>query len=246
LEAAIGSQQKRYYQTNFFTREDTADATKFRFVNPGITWELNTLNRKQYADAGAIFSASFGYVSGEEEFINGSKTVTQTFEPVNHERFNIDIIWDNYFGWLGPFKLGFYGRLYLSNQKFFSNYTASLLAAPQFEPVPESRTLFLPNFRAYDFAGGGLKTILKMSRRLDFRTEVYLFQPYQQILKNEDNTPYFGEVLSNRYWMGNAALVYHSLLGPVSFSVNYFENPEEKFFVALNIGYIIFNRRALD
>lgn len=246
LEAVVGSQQKRYYQNNFFTREDTADVTKFSFVNPGIIWELNTLNRKQYADAGAMFSAAFGYVSGEEEFISGSKTATQSFDPVHHRRLNIDLIWDNYFGWFGPFKMGFYGRLYLSNQKFFSNYTASLLAAPQFEPVPESKTLFLPNFRAYNFAGGGLKTILKLSRRLDFRAEVYLFQPYRQILKDAKNSPYLGEVLSNRYWMGNAAMVYHSLLGPVSLSVNYFENPEEKFFVALNIGYIIFNRRALD
>jgi len=246
FDLGVGVQRKSYYQTNFFAREDTADVTKFGFFNPGITWELNTLNRKQYADAGAKFSVSLCYVSGNEEFINGSKVPIQNKELIKHNRFCLDVKWDNYFGWLGPFKLGFYGRFYLSDQNFYNNYTASLLAAPQFEPLPESRTLFLPNFRAHTFAGGGLKSILKVSRRFDFRSEVYLFQPYRQILKNEDNKAYYGEALSNRYWMANAALVYHTLIGPVSFSVNYFENPEEKFFVALNVGYIIFNRRALE
>jgi NTE family protein len=242
----LGRQRKSYYQTNIFSREDTADVTKFDFVNPGLTWELNSLNRKQYADAGAMFSTSVCYVSGNEEFISGSKTSTQSGQTAGHNRVCLDIVWDNYFGWLGPFKLGFYGRLYLSDQKFYSNYTASVLAAPQFEPIPESRTLFLPYFRAYNFAGGGLKTILKISRRIDFRNEIYLFQPYQQIIKSDDNTAALGEALSKRYWMGNSALVYHTLIGPVSLSVNYFENPEEKIFVALNIGYIIFNRRALE
>nr|NQU91922.1 hypothetical protein [Bacteroidota bacterium] len=49
-----------------------------------------------------------------------------------------------------------------------------------------------------------------------------------------------------RYLAASASLVFHTYIGPISMSVNYFDNPEEKFFVALNIGYIIFNKRALD
>jgi NTE family protein len=121
-----------------------------------------------------------------------------------------------------------------------------LLAAPAFEPIPESKTLFLTNYRAYDYGAVGLKLVWNITRRLDLRGEMYVFQPYEQIMQAEDNTAYFGEVLSNRYWMGTGALVYHTFFGPISLSVNYFDNPDEKFFVALNIGYLIFNRKAME
>ena len=65
-------------------------------------------------------------------------------------------------------------------------------------------------------------------------------------MRGEDNTAYFADPFADRHWMATGALVYHTFIGPVSLSLNYFDNPEEKIFVALNIGYIIFNKRALE
>jgi NTE family protein len=103
----------------------------------------------------------------------------------------------------------------------------------------------LVNYRAFNYAAAGLKLVWKLSRRVDLRAESYLFQPYEQILRAGDNTAYFSEPFDKRYWIFNSALVYHTFFGPISASLNYFENPEEKFYAAINIGFLIFNRRAI-
>jgi NTE family protein len=41
-------------------------------------------------------------------------------------------------------------------------------------------------------------------------------------------------------------LVWHSPLGPVSASANYYSSREEPFSFLIHFGYIIFNRKALD
>ena len=248
LEAAatLAVLEDNYYQSNIFSREDTADQTQFSCYSGSLSWELNSLNRKQFASAGAKFLISASYVSGNEIFTSGSLSNVVDNTEQNHGWGMVKLIWDNYFEKLGPVHLGFYGELYLSNQNLFSNYTASLLAAPAFEPIPESKTLFLPNFRAYNYGAVGLKAVINLSKRFDLRAETYIFQPHQQILKAEDNTAYFGGEFENRYFMASGVLVYHTFFGPVSLTANYFDTPDEKFYFALNIGFIIFNKRAFE
>jgi NTE family protein len=249
LEAgfSLGVTRDQYYQNNIFTREDTADLTRFRFTQASIRWERSSLNRKQYASSGARFLLHAGIIGGSERFKSGSLATAELQDnDTDHQWLRLKLVWDNYFTKLGPLRFGFYGELHLSNQELFKNYTSSLLAAPAFAEIPESKTVFLPNFRAYNYGVAGLKTVVQISRNFDLRFENYIFQPYRQIMQNEHHIPHFGEKFSHRYWMSSGALVYHTFLGPVSFSVNYFENPEDKFFFALNIGYLIFNKRALE
>ncbi len=243
---ALGILENQYYQNNQFTREDTADKTKFNCIAGSLFWEVNSLNRKQYASSGAFFSASASYVSGNEIFTSGSLNDDYGIEIRDYHHWgSLRIIWDNYFTKVGMATFGFYGELHLSTQEVFSNYTSSLLAAPAFEPVPESKTIFLSNYRAYNYGAFGLKGIFKLTKRFDARAEGYVFQPYQQILLAENNTAYLGRELSARYFAFSGALVYHTFIGPISLSFNYFDNPEEQLFIALNIGYIIFNERVL-
>jgi len=244
--ATLAVLEDEYYQSNLYSREDTADQTQFQCFSGSLGWELNSLNRKQYASSGASFHLSASYVTGTEKFTSGSLSNVIEDPEQNHQWGTIRMIWDNYFEKLGPVQFGFYGELYLSNQEFFSNYTASLLAAKAFEPLPESKTIFLSHFRAYNYGAAGLKAVVHLAKNFDLRAEGYIFQPYQEILESEDQTAYFGEEFAKRYFMASGALVYTTFLGPLSFSVNYFDNPEEKVFVALNFGYIIFNKRAFE
>ncbi|MFW5705869.1 MAG: patatin-like phospholipase family protein, partial [Bacteroidota bacterium] len=243
----LGFLEDKYYQNNLFSREDTADQTEFQFMSGKLLWELNSLNRKQYADAGARFLISATYVNGLEKFTSGSlsEQAGSAYEK-SHQWLNFKLLWDNYFERIGPVQLGFYSELNVSTQEFFNNYTSGLLAAPSFNPLPESKTVFLPKFRAHSYGAIGLKTVVGLSKRIDFRAETYLFQPYREMIRDENNKSVYGDPFEERNWMAAGTLVYHTFIGPLSLSVNYFENPEEKFFVALNIGYIIFNKRALE
>ena len=153
-------------------------------------------------------------------------------------------------GYLKPFKFFKVGILVegvYSNQSLFLNYTSSVLSAPAFQPTPESRTLFLPNFRAYKYAAGGGKMIFHPMKKMDIRAEAYIFQPYQAI--NNNTTTYqasLGKPFIDRYIVGMAALVYHTALGPLSLSVNYYHGEQQPFTFLVHFGYTLFNRKSIE
>jgi NTE family protein len=237
---------KKYYQSNFFSRYDTADQTTFNFFSPALRFEINSLNRKQYASAGIRLFFELAYVNGREDLLPGSTSLNRTLVTNFHDWYRLRIIYDNYFESLGPLKLGFYVEGVISNQPLFANYTSSLLYAPAFQPVPESQTYFLPAFRATNYAAGGLKMVIPVYKKIEYRLEGYIFQPYREILEDpDDGTPYFGPLFADRSYIAYTALVYNSPLGPIGIGVNYFDKFPETFIVNFNIGYVIFNRRPL-
>jgi len=236
----------QYYQENNFSRLDTADQTSFNFVNPQFCFELNNLNRKQYASAGACLKLSVGYINGNEGYLPGTLSISKTEFKATHSWFYFHVLYDNYFDSWGPVKFGFYTEAHFSDQPLMNNYTSTILNFPDFHPVPEMKTLLLPAYRSNNYAGIGLKTVVKVYKKIEFRLEGYLFQPYQEVKQNaEDKTAYYGPVLSGRAWVASAAVVYNSLIGPLSLGVNYYDKATEHFTININIGYILFNRRAL-
>jgi NTE family protein len=235
-----------YYQNNMFSRLDTTDQTSFNFVNSELCFELNNLNRKQYANAGACLKLALGYVNGDEDFLPGTLTLNKKEFKADHSWYYLKLLYDNYFASWGPLKFGLYTEAHLSNQSLMNNYTSTILNIPDFHPVPEMQTLLIPAFRATSFAGFGLKTVLRLYKKIEFRLEGYVFQPYQEILENPlDQTPMLGLVLSDRAWVGSAALVYNSFIGPISLGINYYDKLAVPVTININIGYILFNRKAL-
>jgi NTE family protein len=186
------------------------------------------------------------YISGAESMLPGSTAISKTPVENYHNWFRLQLVYDNYFESLGPFKFGFYGEGVLSNQPLFSNYTSSLIYSPAFQPIPESQSFFLPSFRATNFAAAGLKIVLRIYKKIEYRLEGYVFQPYREILQDPgDYSAYFGPKFDNRAYMASTAVVYSSPLGPVSISVNYYDKTPDSFTINFNFGYIIFNRRAM-
>jgi len=236
----------KYYQSNLFSRNDTTDQTHFNFFAPSLCFEVNSLNRKQFSNAGVRLLLSLSYINGMEEWVPGSTAISKIPVTQHHDWFRFRLVYDNYFSSWGPLKFGFYGEGVISNEPLFSNYTSSLLYAPAFQPVPESQTCFLPAFRATNYAAAGLKIVLRVYKKIEYRLEGYLFQPYQQINEQDGtNQPCFGEPLATRAWMGSTMLVYNSPLGPLSIGVNYYGQQPDPFSLNFNFGYIIFNHRAM-
>jgi NTE family protein len=236
----------RYYQDNTFTRTDTADQTTFKFFSPTLSFDLNGLNRKQFPNAGARLKFSLSYVNGREGMQPGSTAVNKTAVTHYHDWFKMHVMYDNFFETLGPLKLGIYAEGVLSNQPLFSNYTSSMLYASAFQPIPESQAYFLPSFRAINYAAAGLKFVLRVYKKIEYRLEGYVFQPYREILENpSDFTAYYGPVFADRAYMASTSMVYSSPLGPISLSLNYYDKIPDMFTINFNFGYIIFNKRAM-
>jgi len=247
LGAGIAELNNVYFQTNGFTPKDTADQTTFKFNYANFEYEYNTLNRKLYASEGGYFNIKAKYINGEESFIPGNFGTNETKTiDVSRQWTMIKAKFDGYLKPFKFFKVGILAEGVYSSQELFLNYTSSVLSAPAFQPTPESKTLFLYNFRAYKYVAGGGKMIFNPIKKIDIRAEAYIFQPYQAINANSDYTASLGKPFIDRYIVGMAALVYHTALGPLSLAVNYYHGEQQPFTFLVHFGYTLFNRKSIE
>lgn len=238
----------KYYQTESFTKLDTTDASYFDFGYGQITYELNTLDRKQYASAGTKISLKAKYISGAETYYPGS-TSKDSLWSVNypyHDWFTLKLTFDSYIKTIKQFKIGVFAEGVYSTQTFFKNYTASILSAPVFNPTLESQTLFIPSYRAHQYIAGGLKAITTPFNKFDIRLEAYMFQPINTILQTPQQTAKYSIPFLYRNFIGSAALVYTTPVGPISVGVNYYDKNENSFSFFFHFGYILFNKKSID
>jgi len=217
-----------------------------------VAFEQNTFNRKQYATRGRNFLLSVNYFNGVETYTPGnisrnSGVSTDIEENEKHRAwFSAKLSDENYFFHKGKYTLGYLVEGVVSNQPLFSNYYSTLLVAPAFYPLQDSRSLFLEKFRASTYLAGGLKNIYNIRKNLDLRVEAFLFLPYQEIAQNgfQDvkNSPTFNHI----HYAGTAGLVYHTPVGPVSLSYNLYDDPIKRNGVLLHLGYLIYNKRSIE
>ncbi len=243
-----------YYQTTSFSQADTTDKTYFYYYTTHLSYERNTLNKKQYANDGSFFLLSARFNQGDETYEKGSTSPKSEYIPYiakDHEYFLLKGVYDKYFRFGRHVAFGIYGEAVYSSQDMFNNYTATVLSAPVFQPTPESRTLFLEEYRAFKYSAIGAKTVFTFGKNLDLRFEAYMFLPYQSIKRGANQQALFGGILETKHYIGEAALVYHTPLGPICASINYFDTPvlstvPDQFSFMIHFGYILFNKRSAD
>ncbi|MDO9001627.1 MAG: patatin-like phospholipase family protein [Bacteroidota bacterium] len=238
----------QYYQTENFTKLDTTDKTYFDYWYLQANYTINTLNRKMYASEGSFVNARARFLQGRESHQPGNTSIdTSSFKNIIQPTWlQLKLTIDKYFKTSKSFKVGVFGEGVYSTQGFFSNYQATILSTPAFNPTPESQTFFIEAYRAHKYLAGGLKLIVTPIKNIDIRTEAYIFQPIESILKTSDGGSRYSSPFLYRYISGLAALVYNSPIGPVSLGVNYYDQNDNSFSFFFHIGYIIFNRKSID
>lgn len=238
--------ESRYYNTDDFKKTDTADLSKFLFQQIQTEFSNQTLNRKMYSNEGQLFKLRLRACKGIESYLPGNQSLSKTpSDSVHNLWFQFKYTGERYFRTFTWFRLGIFSELLVSNQPFFKNYKSSLLAAPAFQPTPESQTLFISDFRAFNYASLGLKAIFNPHATFDLRTEIYIFQPYQSII-NKNNTAELSKPFLYRSITATAALVYNSPIGPASLGLNYYEKQTQPFSLFFHLGFILFNSKSLD
>jgi NTE family protein len=234
-----------YYQIKNFISTDTADRTEFNAWITRASYERSTLNRKQFASEGTFLHFDLKWVNGSENTIPGSTSEIKSSFTKNHYWVAAKLNYTNYFLRTRYAKTGFLLEGLWSNQGFFSNYISSLIIAPSFNPLPESRTFFLPQFRAHNYAAYGLMNVISFTKNVELRLEAYGFNPLNLISRDADGRAVYTS--SQRATiMGSATFVLHSPIGPVSFASNYYDLKETPWSFIFNFGYILFNKSPRD
>lgn len=240
------NQEYEYYQTKDFERSDTADLTSFKGFSTFLGYERNSLNRKQYASKGSHFELIYRFTRGNEISIPGSTSARKGVFEKEHDWFSLKIKYEKYFFQDYDFKIGLLMETQFSDQSFFNNYTATVLSAPAFQPLPESKTLFQDQYRAMQYIGSGVKAIYSLNKNIDIRLEAYMFQPYEELIPSTLQTASEGTEISVRDIIASFNTVYHTAIGPLAFSVNYYEHTEDPYSLLLHFGYIIFNKKSFE
>jgi NTE family protein len=228
-----------------FVSSDTLDQLRTKGYKGELRFITNSLNRKQYATAGKSFGVSLQYFNLNEDFNPGNTSVETGPVKDKHQWFRLKITAEQYFraGWYRP---GDYAQAVLSNQPFFRNYYGTLINAPGFNPIQDSRTLLLENFRAFNYVAGGFRNVFTLKNRLDLRLEAYAFKPLEYLQRGINQEAYVAEDLRTIYFASTAGLVMHSPIGPVSLSVNYYDDKQNPFGVLLHVGFLLYNKHSLD
>jgi len=257
LNTAFINNYDGYSPNNTFEVGNKLDKTVFNASRSTFAFEQYTFNRKQYATKGRNFLLSLNYFAGRESYTPGNITdgVTESAElaasktEVNRKYrqwFNLKVSDENYFLTKQKYSLGYLLEAVLSNQPLFSNYYSTILASPAFYPLQDSRSVFLENFRATSYFAGGIKNVYNIKRNLDLRVEGYVFLPYQKFEKIGFQGIDRMKPLTKWQYAATAGLVYHTPVGPISFSYNLYDDPIKRNGVLLHLGYLIYNKRSIE
>ena len=134
----------------------------------------------------------------------------------------------------------------MSNQPTFSNYFGTIIYAPAFNPLQDSKTLLLQNFRAFNYLAGGWRNVFAFRKNLDLRLEGYAFKPLEDIYQGKDQKAQLSNDLTKLHFAGTAGLVMHSTVGPISLSLNYYDDENRALAVLLHVGFLLFNKTSMD
>ena len=241
----IGNVHPEYYLKEEFFESDTTDKTKFKYYYPYISLEKNTLNYRQYATKGSLYRLKAYYLFGRETFIPGSSHFLDETISEYKDWFNVNLSYKTYFSISEHFNFGISGELNLTNRSFFSNYNSTMLTSPGYYPFPHSTTLFMDNYIAHNYLGLSLRPILMFSDRFHLRSAISGFLPYRDIQSSSAKLPAYDKKFSRHYFMGNLALVYHTVFGPASLSLNYYDRENKNLFFLFNFGFILTNDKAI-
>jgi NTE family protein len=237
--------ENNYYQTNSFTNKDTADITSFGGNSISWDFEKNTKNRKQFASAGNYLKIKARYILGKETTIPGSTSSIKLIEENEHNWITLNAEFQTFFLNNQFFHLGIHTQGVFNSQSLFANYTSTLLMMNSYAPTPDVETYFLAEYRSPQHAGVGINVVFTPYKNIDLRVDGYFYQPFIVLLKDDLGLPKYSKPFKGETYIGSVSAIYHSPVGPIRATFNYFPKQTIPINFQISYGYVLFNERAI-
>jgi NTE family protein len=235
----------RYSNAQDFNSTDILDQLDIHGFRTGLTISTNTLNRKQYASQGRSFKLTGDFFNIVSRLEPGNTSDGSARSREDHQWLRLKFSAEHYFG-DGFYKPGYYIEGVLSNQPTLQNYMGTIINASSFNPMQDSRSLLLQNFRSFNYLAGGIRNVFSLGRKVDVRLEGYVFKPLEYLQSSLDHETIVTTDLEKVFFCGTGGVVYHAPIGPVSLSFNYYDDDESQFGVLLHVGYLLFQRHSFE
>jgi NTE family protein len=254
IDLSYGRLNDYYFQTSKILFPNASfDNSVYNVFKGSLNIERNSLDYKQYPTGGRKQYLTAMYVHASENYIPAPGSYPKLFEKKTHHWLQVKGYWNHYHVMSPKFNMGFMGELVVSSKNLMDNYTASILQAPAFTPTPHSEIVFNEALRANQYVAGGISPVLKLSRMVHLRADLFCFAPFYELKKEtrlESNkyvdAPYYGKFMHSLEYMGEVSFVIQLPFASISFYANGYSYPKKNFNLGLNIGYLIFNKKMLD
>lgn len=243
-----------YFNIKYSTIYDTSDRTTFSHLATGLTRTFSTLNKSQSPTSGVYSKMQIQLINGVEEFSPGNTFSSSVSKTKNHSWLQFALRNKVYIDVHKYMTIGWNADIFYSFQNLFSNNNSSLLNAGVYSPTLETFTQFMPEYRANQYLAAGIENIFKFNfYRIDasFKLNANIYAPVSQIITIENNLPsYHKDFFGKVYLIFSSALVFETLLGPLSITAGYHQRDDSKtnnpFTISVNYGYIMFNKKNID
>ena len=255
-----GQTNDEYFNKNVILSTDTNDVTKFDNFVTGSLFELNTLDDIMFPLVGHYVRFHIQYISGKERFFYGNTYANGVQVYDSEEQYNRHHNWvqfdlqTKFFGDISKYySFGILTHTHYSLQDLFYTQKASLLNSASFTPTLETFTRFYPEYRTNQFFSLGTEQILKTGESflgsLQLRLGIYAFLPVREILSNDYNQPYYGELFQRVYSIGALSLISRTPIGNIVLALSYTQrnnthlNPWN---ISLSFGKTVFNNKNIS
>ncbi|WP_420388495.1 patatin-like phospholipase family protein [Roseivirga sp.] len=251
LDNDIISNTDAFSNMSGVSSDEVLDVFRLRGFKGKWAYERNSLNQKQFPTIGTRFYTGLKFIQASTEYTPGTTSVnynpaqSTTYES-NRNWFNLTFSFEEYSVSRGKYTFGWLFEASYSNIKPLYNYRNTILYTPAFEPMFDSRTYFLDNFRAPGYVALGMKHLWDFKGSLDLRMEVYAFSPFRSFVENTNQEALVDLGFKKPEFTGMLALIYNTIAGPLSVRVNYIEGNSTPIGLMLSFGYLIFNQKSYE
>lgn len=244
LSGAYFINNDSFINTNTFFSSDIFDQSNTYGEVFSIRYIRNSLNRKLYPSEGISWLITGSYINGLEKFNPGNTSILKNEIERKYNWLKFKLTHENYFkrSW---YRWGYFIDVVVSNPILFSNFRSTQFKSPAFEPLNDSKMLVLTNYRAFNYAAFGIKNIFNLPKNIELRLEGYIFKPYHILIESSPQVADYKVDYEKLFLVGSAIAVYHSPIGPVGLSLNYYDDVK-RWGVFFHLGYILFNQRSLE
>lgn len=248
LTATVSVVNNTDYYSNSIdaTTSDILDRLSFFGTHTKLQLSRYSLNKRQYANKGSNYNINIQMIQGRENFSPGTTSLDSVDSRTNHFFFRLNFTLEEYFNISPLYSFGYLTEFTLSNQSLFSNYKGTLVNTPVFQPLQDSPAFINANFRGFSYGALGVRNVFHLSSKIDLRAEGYLFSSLRELEQRENQEARLRPVAFTPRLSGSVGAVVHSPFGPVSLSVNYYDEPNNRWGVFAHYGYVIFRKKSLE
>ncbi|MEH0157851.1 patatin-like phospholipase family protein [Limibacter armeniacum] len=213
----------------------------------GGSYGYSLLNRKLFPSEGRHYMMNLQYFNGNERF-KQVNTGTE-LEKASRNWWMGKWEYEEYFG--KKFRWGIYNELVISNAPSFHTLTATTLNMPLYKPLIDSDSWLLEDLRARSYLGAGLIAVYPVVGNLELRGEYHSLWKKGFISELErtpqaDFTFELDKSAMERKDIGSFSVVYHTPIGPLSVSANYYDDSHANWSFLINAGLLLYNPKLIQ